>query len=243
MPLNKTGPFSPILAILIANALPVYAAAVGQLTFFQVIYLYWLESLLLIVFTAVKIGFAQGVVLVDRSLLMRAGGRPNQVDERPYDAWSKLGMILRHAIGRSFVLGFYLIFLILFIMLQVTGEDQLVNMALTLGFRNSWFNAGLLAFIISMSVQLITGYFLNGQYRIASPRSYGMLLDGRIILIHVMTVAVVFLHKFLFDGKAYAAKGEILYVALLMLIKCCADVAAYRDTTRKGDTPEQSPYI
>src|ERR1043165_4949387 len=48
------------LMLIVSNALPVYGAAIGKLVFFQVIYLYWFESLLRIVFDCIRIAAARG---------------------------------------------------------------------------------------------------------------------------------------------------------------------------------------
>jgi hypothetical protein len=65
--------FPAYLLLVAANALPVIGAATGRLVFFQALYLYWFESLLLIVFDGIRIATAQGS-RVDGTLFNKAGG-------------------------------------------------------------------------------------------------------------------------------------------------------------------------
>lgn len=43
-------------------------------------------------------------------------------------------------------------------------------------------------------------------------------------MIHVMIVSSVMIHQFVFDGKSYAATGEIVYIGLFMLLKTIGDL-------------------
>lgn len=53
---------------------------------------------------------------------------------------------------------------------------------------------------------------------------YAAPFDARTILMHVMIVGSVFIHKFLFEDKTYAAFGEVVYIGIFMLVKTIGDV-------------------
>ncbi len=215
------------LLLITANAMPVYGAAIGKLVFFQVIFLYWFESLLLILFDCFRIGAAQGS-LIEGSLFtkfspaaIRGAGDVSGWGER-------LGLMLRTILVRSLMLAFYLLFIILFVAFQVTGEAHSREVALTLALRHPFFNTALAIFVIQMLVQLC-GFFISGRYLVESPHNYASIINGRTVLMHVMIVGSVFIHSYFFEGKTYAATGEVVYVGLFMLIKTVAEIMHLRN--------------
>ena len=214
-----------LLFIILANAVPVYGAFTGRLFFFQLLYLYWFESILLIVFDDIRIAVACGEDM-DGGLVKILGKFTNKTGH--VTGWRKIEMIVKQTIGRMLLLGFYLIFIIAFIALQVTGPEHHRDMLDTVLFRNTYFNSSLGIFLVSMMVQLLGSFLLNGAYRHFSPYNYYAFVDGRTILIHVMTVIMVFVHQFFFEHKTYAAKGEIAYIAIFSLGKTLVDVIRYR---------------
>jgi hypothetical protein len=215
------------MLIVAANAIPVYGAATGQLFFFQVIYLYWFESLLLILFDCIKIGAARGHKIDGGAFAIITKGGIG-VGAGEVTALQRIGLILRTLIVRTLLLLFYLLFIVLFVMLQVTSRDHMVEAAKTIGFANSFFNTAVWVFIISNLVQLIGPFFINRQYREMAPHNYATIFDGRTIMLHVMIALGVFMHKFLFEGKAYESMGEAAYVGIFMLIKTVLDIRQAR---------------
>jgi hypothetical protein len=220
--LNHTPAYITLVA---ANMLPVYGAMIGKLVFFQVMYLYWFESLLLILFDLVRIVFARGREYPDTAQ-MKVNNILVPVDT-DYDLSmdGKVKMVLSTALIRTALLLFYLIFILAFIGFQVTDKAHRSDVFDSVMLRGPFVSAAIWAFVISSVVQLIAGFFLNGEYRRMSPRQYTNFFSGRIILMHVMIVGSVFIHNFLFDGKTYAAKGEIVYIGVFMLFKTIGDVA------------------
>ena len=214
-----------LLFIILANAVPVYGAFTGKLFFFQLLYLYWFESILLIFFDDIRLAVARGEEL-EGGLVKLMGRFTNKTG--PVTVWRKIEMILKQTIVRLLLLAFYLIFIIAFIALQVTGPEHHRDMLDTILFRNAYFNSALWIFVISMTVQLLGSFLFNGAYKRASPYNYYNFLDGRTLLIHVMTVLMVFVHQYFFEHKAYAAKGEIAYIAIFSLGKTLLDVFRYR---------------
>lgn len=226
-------------AVITANLLPVYGAYLGKLVFFQILYLYWFECVLLIFFDALRIALARGTVLEPRLLTFSA---TSGAGAARCPGWaSRTWMILKMSIGRMALLLFYLIFIVLFIMLQVTDKVHMRLVLETVIFRNVFFNTSLALFAISMLVQLLTGFLLNGKYKVASPLNYYSLFDFRTLLLHVMIISVVFIHKFLFEQHSYAAKGEIVYISLFMLIKALHEMSLL--SKAHGEDPQGMPMI
>lgn len=226
-----------IPAILIANALPVYGAAVGSLNFFQVLYLYWLESLFLIFFQGIRIVCAGGKKMDADPYPMKVDGKPLKQKEVLLNTWGKIKLMLRYTFFQIFLLGFYLIFIIAFIMMQVTDKSQRSAGLNTIFFGNFYFNLSLIAFMISAAIQLITGFFTNGSYRQMSPWNYINIFGARTIIMHVMIVTSVFIHQFFFAGKSYAAKGEIVYVLLFMLARTVSEMRSVNGSTSLNTEP------
>lgn len=215
------------LMLITANALPVYGAAIGKLVFFQVIYLYWFESLLLIFFDCIRIGAAQGRQIGGGIFnKMAIGGVRESGEVAGFSA--KAGLILRTIIIRVLLLLFYLLFIVAFVGFRITGKEHKMDVMETMIFRNQFFNTAVIIFLINMVVQLIGGFFISGKYHTDSPRTYANFFDGRTMLMHVMIVGSVFIHQFFFEKKSYAATGEIVYVGIFMLIKTIVDILHLR---------------
>ncbi len=221
--------------LITANALPVYGAILGKLVFFQVLYLYWFECLLLILFDLVRIACAQGKTIPGSAALKVNGV---QISDADHDllAWPKIKMMFWTALIRTAMLLFYLLFIVVFIGFQVTDKSHRQDVFGAMLLHGQFMHTAIWAFVISNIVQLIAGYFYNGQYRVLSPRAYQNFFSARVILMHVMIVGSTFIHKFLFEGKTYAANGEIFYVGLFMLIKTLVDIRHFAKTHEAEDT-------
>jgi hypothetical protein len=225
-------------AIITANLVPLFGAMTGRLFFFQVLYLYWFESLLLIFFDVIRIACARG---------RETGG--NMFDQwinagrdaEQFTFGRRLWLIVRYVLVKGGMLLFYLIFVLAFIAFQVTDSSNGLTVTETVAFRNAYFNTSVGCFLISMTVQLITGFFLNGRYKVMSPLSYSSFFDARTMLMHVMIISVVFLHKYLFEHRTYAAAGEILYVGLFVFFKALIEIR--KSSLERKDYPDAIPMI
>lgn len=156
------------LMLITANALPVYGAAIGKLVFFQVIYLYWFESLLLIGFDCIRIASAQGTNVGGTVFTKMAVGGVAE-DPKVVGFGQKLALILRTIIARVLILLFYLVFIVAFIGFQVTDKKHGLDVVQTMALRNQFFNTAVVIFLINMLVQLVGGFFFSGNYRRDSP--------------------------------------------------------------------------
>lgn len=231
-------------ALLMANLIPVYGAWTGELTFFQVLYLYWFESLMMIVFNGVKILFSNGDNSDGNIFLVTINGLKQPPKDGKVDSiWERIYIFIRYAITRTLMLLFYLIFIIVFIGFMVTDKSHFTQSVDTVMFMNTYFNTALLAFVFSNIITLATSFFMNGNYRIMSPYAFNSFIDTRTIIIHVMTVLVAVIHLHFFEGKSYASVGEVVYVTLFVLIKTTVDFKVYNLEIKQGNKPEEPHYI
>ncbi len=212
------------MMLIAANALPVYGAILGKLVFFQVLYLYWFECLLLILFDLVRIACARGKTIPEMTSVRINGILTSYDADQDLRLFNKIKMMFWTAFIRTGMLLFYLLFIIVFIGFQVTAKTHRTDVYDAIMLRGAFMQTALWAFIISNIIQLVAGYFYNGQYRQLSPRAYQNFFTGRVVVMHVLIVGSTFIHKFLFEGKTYAVAGEIVYVGLFMLIKTVMDV-------------------
>lgn len=238
--MNRTLRVLPVyLTLIAANALPVYGAAIGKLVLFQVLFLYWFESLLLVAADCIRIAAARGNQ-TGGSLFHKLSLRNTNEYAGVQGFWPKLALVLGTLFGRVLLLLFYLVFLVLFIGFQVTGEGHERDVMRTMVLQDPFFNTSLAIFGISTVVQLI-GFFISGNYRTDSPRKYAGLFDVRSVLIHVMIAGSVFMHRFLFEGKSYEAAGEIAYIGIFMLIKTFIELRSLHE--EGSEARESMPMI
>ena len=201
--------------------MPVWAAWHGQLTIFEVIWVYWVEGWLVLPFLMLRIAASQGPH--SESALPDMVQTALAADAPPATAWQRLRMILGLLIIRGGLLLFYLVFIIVFLLLQVTQKEAVLQGVATIAGRNPWANSAWAAFVLAQTVEIGAHFFGNGTWRTASPRNWSSVFDRRTILLHIAIISTTFLHKFLFEGTDYATKGEVAYVALFGLLRLGVD--------------------
>lgn len=243
------------ISVIVANAIPIIGAATGELTFFQVLYLYWFESFLLIIFQCIKIAFAKGRISYNLWSFTTINGLVIPQDKiykdgdvrykilQPVSAYQKVLLIFKMIFFRSGILLFYGIFLFAFILFQVTDQDKLQQATGSIFFQDAYFNSSVLFFLMSMITQLFSGFYFNGAFKRLSPRNFYSIFDARTILLHVCIIGAVFIHKFLFEGKSYAAVGEIVYVSLFIVIKAFVELMSLKSVGIEGENKAEPIYI
>lgn len=222
--------------MILANGIPVYGAFAGKIVFFQVLWIYWVESLILIGFDLVRIAAAKG-----RATEPGAEGSLFQslqvvAVSGEWTAWTRLKSMIGIVVIRGFILLFYLIFLVLFVGFQVTDDSQIMNVGRSIALRDPFVNTALLVFVINGLVQLIGGFFLNGLYRTVSPQRYSGVFDARTVIMHVMIGTSIFIHLYLFQDKPYAWAGEAVYVAIFMVVRTVIEIRRLRSDDRQAGT-------
>lgn len=223
----------PLWAVrIVALALPVWGAWIGQLTIFQLIWVFWVEAWLIIPFALVRVATACGPYRtgLEGALETVSQGITPDADPEEYvrtaTAWERIRIMMGFVLLRGGILLFYLLFIIVFIFLQVTQREAMITGVETMRFRNEWANSIWATFLFQHLIEIIAHFFYNGRWRTASPREVVLFFDEKTILMHIMIVGTVFMHKFLFEGKDYVAKGEVVYVAVFSLLRLGVDAAA-----------------
>lgn len=225
------------LFLIVANALPVYGAFIGKIVFFQVLWIYWVESLIGVGFDLVRIASARGSGAegnIDKYLAQALLATGN---DGPWTLGTRLGIMLSTFLVRVFLLLFYLIFLVLFVGFQVTDDSHIMDVGRSIAFQDPFVNTALIVFIVNGFVQLIGGFFANGVYRTVSPRMYTNLFSARTIIMHVMIGTSVFIHLYLFKDKSYAWLGEAVYVGIFMIVRTVMDLRHLRSEEARAPEP------
>ncbi len=227
---------------ILALALPVWGAWVGQLTIFQLIWVFWVEAWLIIPFALVRVATARGPYRTGLDGVLEAARQGTTPDADPEEymrtatAWERIRFMTAFVLLRVGMLLFYLLFIIVFILLQVTQREAMITGVETMRFRNEWANGIWATFLFQHGIEIIAHFFYNGRWRTASPRAVALFFDEKTILMHIMIVGTVFMHKVLFEGKDYVAKGEVVYVAVFCLLRLALDAAARKfRPVRKGE--------
>lgn len=248
MVLRSLGTPPPFLHIplwatrILALALPVWGAWIGQLTIFQVIWVFWVEAWLAIPFALVRVAAARGPYRPGIQSALRSSVAPSAVPDeimRTATTWERIRIMFGFVLLRGGILLFYLVFIVAFILMQVTQREAMETGIETMVFRNSWANSIWATFLFQHFIELIAHFFYNGRWRTAPPREMALFFDEKTVLMHVMIIGTVFMHKFLFEGKDYAAKGEVVYVAIFGLLRLAADSAARKfRPLRQNEEPD-----
>ncbi len=221
--------------------LPVWAAWTGRLTIFEVVWVYWVEGWLVLPFLLLRIGAARGPhnALSTETAAEDAAQSQGLPPPRTATAGERLRVMAGLVIFRGGLLFFYLLFIIVFLLLQVTQESAVARGVETMRFRNLWANGVWTAFMVQHALEVVVYFFLNGAWRTASPRTFSVIFDRATVLMHVMIVSTVMLHQFVFRESDYAAKGEVAYVAMFGLLRLVFEWTAARISPQSEHTPPQ----
>ncbi len=217
---------------IVTLVLPVWGAWTGALTIFQVIWVYWVEGWLVLPFLILRIFTARGPYrpgLAGALETARAGAVPPAAPEeyvRTATPWERVKLAGGLVLLRGALLLFYSLFIMVFIFFQVTQPEATAAGVQTMRFGNSWANGIWAAFLFQHFIEIVAHFFYNGAWRTASPRKGAFFFDKKTILMHIMIVGTVFIHKIFFEGKDYAAAGEVVYVAVFGLLRLGIDAAA-----------------
>ncbi len=228
-----------------ANIIPIVAVWQHRFTFFQVVYLYWFETVLLIIPNWIRIGMAQGDQMETglKSFVKDAKPRILGIDPpRVYTRGQKAGIMFRYAFGKMAIMMFYLIFIIVFLGLLMGNKDEMIKVFTTILLRDAVFNAAVLVFVISMAVQLLAGYVMNGKYKIMSPLNYNNIFDGRTIVMHIVIVLSGVGYANLFKGKPIESWGPLAFTMLFVFLKTLLDLFSLNKEDYKMQN-EGVPYI
>ncbi len=197
--------------------MPIYGVMVGEWTLFSVIYLYWMETLVLSFFSFIKIISAKGNIPHDTIKI--------KLSVHSDSRWI---MGIKYLFVRTCTLLFYLLFIVVFVGFVASNKgDGMRNIEMVL-FRNPIFNLTLLLYTLSLGMDLMWHYFGNGEYLKTHPSDHAAFVDGRTIVMHVVIVlgAVGFTYvKEHFPNNNQLA--QLYFICIFVLVKTVADVLLY----------------
>jgi hypothetical protein len=216
----KNSPY--ILTVLVFNIIPVAGVAFYNWSPFEMFWLFWMETLIISVFNAIRVLFSQGI----------------QEGAEIGNNSIKLHLLssFKFLLIRIFIFLFYALFIIVFIGFMSNKEEDTVHMARTLAFQNLLFNMALLISIASNAFYIIRYFFANGAYRYAQHSDYAEIFDGRQIVIHVAVVLGAVGSAFLFEKSGNAQYSSIWIIAIFCIAKCIFELYSIRVGERKSIT-------
>ncbi|MBP6154777.1 MAG: hypothetical protein KA457_08160 [Chitinophagales bacterium] len=211
--------------ILFANLMPIYGVLNFGWTLFSVLYIYWLELLIITFFDFLKIVSANG----DDST-----------------NWMKLVLGGKLILIRVGIFFFYLTFLITFIgiMLSAKNEDvkDLVTMADALFLKSTFYKITLLSVFISHTIDFYFSFIASNKYKNTTAQKEFIFLDAHILVVHIVIVLSVFLYKGLTEKMNIEHTSAIVAcVSLFAIIKIVVDYA--KAVTNNKDLPNKPTDI
>lgn len=220
-------PMMPMLVV--TNLFPLVGVIFYDLSFFAFFYLYWIETVLIGIFRWLKMINANKKEEANKNITVN--GEPltfKKVNSRVF----MMGM---YFFWRTFILMFYLVFIIVFVGLWDTDNtDSYVSFGRAITFRDSWMQITLLSYILTQLVDYIL-YIRDKQYQNTSLQELASVFDGRTIVLHVVIVGGVFLSQWVSKDvfPNYPKAGTIAFASMFVVIKTIADVFAYKWQTSR----------
>lgn len=194
---------------LIMNLVPFLGVVYYDWSVFALLYSFWLETLAMSFFDAIRIIFASG-----------------SENKGPHIS-KGFGFLVR----RVGILLFYMVFIISFVGFLVSEKQAGGNFAVYLVLADDTFRITVITFFLIKLAELIFQYFLKGEYRTALPETYNDLFSRQLIVIHLVIVLGVFAYQF-FAEKVGDHTGIVAFAGVFIIIKSLADLFAYKMSTR-----------
>lgn len=190
--------------IIFSNLFPLYGVINYNWTLFSVIYIYWIELLIITFFELLKILLAQG--------------------DAQATFFNKLSLSLKFLIIRLGTFFFYLIFIVVFLGFSMNEKGGANTVLGLLTIKGSFYKITILSFVIYNLVDFIVHFILNKEYLTSIPRDNFQLFDAHIIIVHLVIVLGTFLFKGVYEYLHWEHKtAMIICVSLFVLLKIFAD--------------------
>jgi hypothetical protein len=206
--------FSPLgtsrLIQVFMNFVPLLGVIFMDWSVFALFYVFWLETLGLSFFNSLRIFFAEG-----------------SEESGPH-----LKKALTYLLFRIIILGFYLIFILLFIGFQMAskqgeGHEWLMYFLLI----EPSFKITVISFFLIKLIEFIYFYFVKNEKEMAYPEKYASFFDARLVVIHVVLVGGFFIFEYTSE-KLGDKNGLIAFAATFVVIKSLADYIAFKVGSR-----------
>lgn len=206
--------------IIFSNLFPLYGVIHYNWTIFSVVYIYWLELLIISTFQLLKIMIAEGDV------------------EATF--FSKLTIALRFFAFRTGIFFFYLIFIVVFLGFLISGKENSDGSGIQLFdvifLKGNFYKITLLSFLVYNIVEFVVLFLLNGAYKNAKPEDNFIILEPHILVVHLVVVLGTFLYQGATENLNWNHKNAMIAtVSLFVVIKIIIDI--YRQRL-SADVPE-----
>jgi hypothetical protein len=214
---QKTNFLLPL--IIISNLVPLYGVLKFNWSIFSIVYIYWLELLIISFFQLLKILFSQG--------------------DHKATIFTKTGIAIKFFLFRTGVFLFYLLFIIVFLGFLVTGHEKLTGTGIgqTILLRNPFFNVVLMNFFAYNLIEFIVVFIYMRQYTVSLPYDHFTIFDSHMIVVHIVVVLGSFLYEFILKRfHAEHRDAMIACVCLFITVKIIVDIA--RQNMRGNEPPE-----
>lgn len=199
----------------VMNIVPLLGVIYYDWSVFALLYAFWLETLGMSFLNAFRILFAK-----------------KSLEKGPF-----VGKALRFLFVSIFILMFYMLFMIVFVGLQISDKQEGVNFMMYLMLLQPSFRFTLIVFFVIKCIELIYYYFIQNQRETTSPTDFHPLLDSRIFVIHIVIVLGVFACQF-FSEKLGNHWGVIAFASVFVLVKTVGDLIADKFQVKKMNESE-----
>lgn len=207
--------------IIFSNLFPLYGVINYNWTIFSVVYIYWIELLIISTFQLLKILLALG-------------------DENA-TFYTKFSLAIKFFFIRTGMFFFYLIFIVTFLGLLVSAKDNDsstgIRMFEVIFFKGTFYKITLLSFVLYNLVEFLVLFILNGEYKKSKPQDNFQILDVHILVVHIVVVLGTFLYQGISENLHWNHKNAMIAcVSLFVFVKIIADVIKQ---SLSGNIPEE----
>jgi hypothetical protein len=202
-------------SILLTNIIPFMGVFFWGWSYFSVLMVFWFETLWHSFFVALRI--------------LTAKQNPKQKQLfRIY----KFRMAISLILIRTGVLLFYLIFIVLFIGMQATSTESMVNAMGNMFHGQRYMLWAFAGFTMAGIIEFMFRYYLTGEYKETSPDEQFQVVDARFVVIHLVIILGFFAAEFFSKELKWIDNTDHVMVSVFVIIKILVDVVGHLIKTR-----------
>lgn len=209
-----------VLSIIFFNLIPLWGVIYENWSPFEMFWFFWLETLIISFFNAIRVLFSQG---------MQPGLSSGEARLHLH-----YGPAFKYLLARFFIFLFYALFIIVFIGITA-HESNTMQVAKVIGMQDLLFNLGIILCII-MNAWFITRFFMSQAYLYSKTSDYPALFDGRQIVMHIAVVLGAVGSAFLFEKSGNPHYASIWIISIFCLIKCLFELFSFYKTKTAEQT-------
>jgi len=195
--------------IIIFNLVPIFGVALYNWQSFEAFWFFWVETLVIAFFNAIRIVFSQG----QSATLNTQISLVYNIDKG-----------IKYLLIRIGIFFFYAVFIIGVIGFIANPNKEKSMVITTILFQDTFFNLGLLVSISSKGYYLITDFFTNKAFITAIPDNYAAIFDGRQVAVHLAIILGGLGSIFLIKNTSFGNYGTIVIISLLCICKCIYEI-------------------